>query len=44
MNLLSFQTILSSIHNNEKSYIYEVLQPWLGTGLLTSGGNVIIHI
>lgn len=32
------KTILSSIHNNEKSYIYEVLQPWLGTGLLTSGG------
>ncbi|XP_071572411.1 cytochrome P450 4C1-like isoform X2 [Temnothorax nylanderi] len=32
------ETILSSTKHIEKSWIYHALHPWLGTGLLTSGG------
>ncbi|XP_071646079.1 cytochrome P450 4C1-like [Temnothorax longispinosus] len=32
------ETILSSTKHIEKSLIYDVLHPWFGTGLLTSGG------
>ena len=33
------QCVLSSNININKSRIYDNLQPWLGTGLITSGGN-----
>ncbi|XP_071571005.1 cytochrome P450 4C1-like isoform X2 [Temnothorax nylanderi] len=32
------ETILSSTKHIEKSLLYDVFHPWLGTGLLTSGG------
>ncbi|XP_024875520.1 cytochrome P450 4C1-like isoform X2 [Temnothorax curvispinosus] len=32
------ETILSSAKHIEKSFIYDTLHPWFGTGLLTSGG------
>ncbi|XP_071571012.1 cytochrome P450 4C1-like isoform X1 [Temnothorax nylanderi] len=32
------ETILSSTKHIEKSLLYDVLHPWFGTGLLTSGG------
>ncbi|NWU92273.1 CP4V2 protein, partial [Upupa epops] len=35
----SVETILSSSKHIEKSYLYEFLHPWLGTGLLTSTGE-----
>ncbi|NXA34952.1 CP4V2 protein, partial [Eudromia elegans] len=35
----SVEVILSSSKHIEKSYFYKFLQPWLGTGLLTSTGN-----
>ncbi|XP_011879950.1 PREDICTED: cytochrome P450 4C1-like, partial [Vollenhovia emeryi] len=34
-----FETILGSTKHIEKSRMYEALQPWLNTGLLTSGGS-----
>ncbi|CAM4551987.1 cytochrome P450 4V2-like [Caretta caretta] len=33
------EVILSSSKHMEKSYLYKFLQPWLGTGLLTSTGD-----
>ncbi|XP_073197970.1 cytochrome P450 4V2-like isoform X3 [Lepidochelys kempii] len=33
------KVILSSSKHMEKSYLYKFLQPWLGTGLLTSTGD-----
>ncbi|XP_036142986.1 cytochrome P450 4C1 isoform X1 [Monomorium pharaonis] len=33
------ETILSSTRDIDKSRIYEMLHPWLGMGLLTSGGS-----
>ncbi|KFO79690.1 Cytochrome P450 4V2, partial [Cuculus canorus] len=33
------EVILTSSKHIEKSYLYKFLQPWLGTGLLTSTGN-----
>ncbi|XP_024890530.1 cytochrome P450 4C1-like [Temnothorax curvispinosus] len=33
------ETILSSTKHIEKTLIYDNLQPWFGTGLLTSGGT-----
>uniref|UniRef100_H2YYR9 Uncharacterized protein n=1 Tax=Ciona savignyi TaxID=51511 RepID=H2YYR9_CIOSA len=33
------EVILRSSKHMEKSYLYEFLKPWLGTGLLTSGGE-----
>ncbi|NWR56444.1 CP4V2 protein, partial [Bucorvus abyssinicus] len=33
------EVILSSSKHIEKSYLYKFLQPWLGTGLLTSTGD-----
>ncbi|XP_036143276.1 cytochrome P450 4V2-like [Monomorium pharaonis] len=36
------EIILSSTKDIDKSRLYEVLHPWLGMGLLTSGGNVIL--
>ncbi|KFP28925.1 Cytochrome P450 4V2, partial [Colius striatus] len=35
----SVEVILSSSKHIEKSYLYKFLQPWLGTGLLTSTGD-----
>ncbi|XP_009675001.2 cytochrome P450 4V2 [Struthio camelus] len=35
----SVEVILSSSKHIEKSYLYKFLQPWLGTGLLTSTGE-----
>ncbi|NWZ65912.1 CP4V2 protein, partial [Acrocephalus arundinaceus] len=35
----SVEVILSSSKHIEKSYLYEFLHPWLGTGLLTSTGE-----
>ncbi|XP_010220976.1 PREDICTED: cytochrome P450 4V2 [Tinamus guttatus] len=35
----SVEVILSSSRHIEKSYMYRFLQPWLGTGLLTSTGD-----
>ncbi|NXN94750.1 CP4V2 protein, partial [Rhinopomastus cyanomelas] len=35
----SVETILNSSKHIEKSYLYEFLHPWLGTGLLTSTGE-----
>ncbi|XP_025898064.1 cytochrome P450 4V2 [Nothoprocta perdicaria] len=35
----SVEIILSSSKHIEKSYLYKFLQPWLGTGLLTSTGD-----
>ncbi|XP_024877883.1 cytochrome P450 4C1-like isoform X2 [Temnothorax curvispinosus] len=32
------ETILSSTKHIEKSILYDILHPWFGTGLLTSGG------
>ncbi|XP_046742320.1 uncharacterized protein LOC124408984 [Diprion similis] len=33
------EALFSSVIHIEKSYIYNFLHPWLGTGLLTSGGK-----
>jgi len=38
---LLFQILLSSMKNLDKSFIYVYLQPWLGTGLLTSTGTML---
>ena len=41
------QAILSSSQNIKKSIVYELLQPWFGTGLLTSTGilpTLILYI
>ncbi|XP_011706325.1 PREDICTED: cytochrome P450 4C1-like isoform X1 [Wasmannia auropunctata] len=35
------ETILGSSQHIEKGMIYDAIKPWLGTGLLTSGGNDI---
>ncbi|NXE24461.1 CP4V2 protein, partial [Ardeotis kori] len=35
----SVEVILTSSKHIEKSYLYKFLQPWLGTGLLTSTGD-----
>jgi hypothetical protein len=35
------EPIIGSSQHVDKSCDYEFLQPWLGTGLLTSSGNVI---
>ncbi|NXF41873.1 CP4V2 protein, partial [Nyctibius bracteatus] len=35
----SVEVILNSSKHMEKSYLYEFLHPWLGTGLLTSTGD-----
>ncbi|XP_009081963.1 PREDICTED: cytochrome P450 4V2 [Acanthisitta chloris] len=35
----SVEVILSSSKHIEKSYLYKFLEPWLGTGLLTSTGD-----
>ncbi|XP_008923000.1 cytochrome P450 4V2 [Manacus vitellinus] len=35
----SVEVILSSSKHIEKSYLYDFLHPWLGTGLLTSTGD-----
>ncbi|XP_011705616.1 PREDICTED: cytochrome P450 4C1-like, partial [Wasmannia auropunctata] len=35
------ETILNNTKHIDKSLIYSVFHPWLGTGLLTSGGNNI---
>ncbi|NWI15096.1 CP4V2 protein, partial [Crypturellus soui] len=35
----SVEVILSSSRHIEKSYMYKFLEPWLGTGLLTSTGD-----
>ncbi|NWT51202.1 CP4V2 protein, partial [Erythrocercus mccallii] len=35
----SVEVILTSSKHIEKSYLYEFLHPWLGTGLLTSTGD-----
>lgn len=41
---MHFQTILNNTKHINKSIIYDPLQPWLGNGLLTSGGNVMTFI
>ncbi|XP_024878432.1 cytochrome P450 4V2-like [Temnothorax curvispinosus] len=38
------ETILSSTKHIKKSLLYDVLQPWFGTGLLTSGESSILAI
>ena len=38
---LLFQALLSSMKNLDKSFTYKLLQPWLGTGLLTSTGTML---
>ncbi|XP_071647079.1 cytochrome P450 4C1-like isoform X3 [Temnothorax longispinosus] len=37
-NILFHETILNSTKHIEKSLLYDVIHPWFGTGLLTSGG------
>ncbi|XP_071579786.1 uncharacterized protein [Temnothorax nylanderi] len=37
-NILVHETILNSTKHIEKTFIYDNLQPWFGTGLLTNGG------
>ncbi|XP_011858681.1 PREDICTED: cytochrome P450 4C1-like [Vollenhovia emeryi] len=38
------EVILSSTKHIEKSILYDILHPWFGTGLLTSGGNIPYEI
>ncbi|XP_011705224.1 PREDICTED: cytochrome P450 4C1-like [Wasmannia auropunctata] len=35
------EIILGSSQHIEKGMIYDFIKPWLGTGLLTSGGNIL---
>lgn len=37
------QPLLSSSTHIEKSLEYQYLKPWLGTGLVTSGGKCVIY-
>lgn len=41
MLIAVFQAILSSSKHIDKSSDYRYLHPWLGTGLLTSAGEII---